>query len=330
MARGNMIYMMGSVISKPTIKIDKDGNFIVGRITLLTARRSGLNSRQQLAGEVRSDEQLIMSRNPYMIEHRIAELSEGDIICVKGTLSTREVMKKVRCPYCSEIASESMGVIVYIDPLSIMKIKEAGELEPEEVIKFLAKNTEFSNYAMCFGTLVREPRYSLDYEGATRREANIQVALNRKRQIIEDGPEKKTDYPYIRAFGKIAEETAKVLHTGSEIYIEGAIETREIQMTKVCSHCEKEFFVNGTAVELVPYSVEYISNIDTTVLQTQEELDNSSDELKGYMEQEIKDMSEEYNDEYSNEYSNESSDDNEYKASDYMDNYDDEDYDENY
>ena len=283
MARGNMVFMMGKVISRPVIKLDKDGEYVSGRLEILTARRSGLSPKSRLAGEARSDQQLIQSRDPYIIEHKMAVLEEGDIIFLKGSLSTREVIKKMRCPYCSEIAQQSAGVIVYVDPISIIKVMTTEGMSEEEVAKFLISNAELSNYAMFFGSLVREPRYAPDFGGTTRREANIQIALNRKRLIPEDGPDKMTDYPYVRAFGKIAEESAKVLHTGSEIYIEGAVETRQIVLKKVCPECGKDFEVDSTAVEIVPYSVEYINNVDVSVLKTKEEFDDSTDALKRYM-----------------------------------------------
>lgn len=285
MARGNMVFMMGKVISRPVIKTNKDQEFVSGRVEVLTARRSGLSPKSRLAGEARSDIQLIQSRDPYIIEHKIAELEENDLVFIKGSLSTREVMKKVRCPYCSEIAQQSAGVIVYVDPITIIKfsINSGNKMTEAEIAEFLITNAEISNYAMFFGSLVREPRYAPDYGGTTRREANIQIALNRKRLIPEDGPDKMTDYPYVRAFGKIAEESAKVLHTGSEIYIEGAVETRQIVLRKICPECEKEFEIDSSAVEIVPYSMEYINNVDVSVLKTKEEVEDSTDALKRYM-----------------------------------------------
>ncbi len=303
MARGNMVYMMGKVLSRPLIKINEEGEYISGRLTILTVRRSGLNSKSRLAGEVRADEQLILSRDSYLIEHKLANIQEGDMVIVKGTLSTRDVPKKIRCPWCSEIAASSLGVIVYVDPLTITRMFSTDDMTDEEVQKFLGKNAELSNYAACFGTLVREPRYAPDYGVTNRRETNIQVALNRKRMIVEDGPDKRTDYPYIRAFGKIAEETAKVLHTGSEIYVEGAVETRKVEIEKNCPFCEKDFIVQTSAVEIVPYTIEYISDVDTSILLQNEEeetLDTKSD-IAMYTEQQEQDE-DMYDDDYEDNY----------------------------
>ncbi len=318
MARGNRIYMMGKVMSRPVIKLDKDGEYVSGRLEILTARRSGLSPKSRLAGEARSDIQLIQSRDPYIIEHKIAILEEGDIVFLVGTLSTREVIKKMRCPHCSEIAQQSAGVIVYVDPIAIIKVMTTVDMSDEEVAKFLISNAELSNYALFFGSLVREPRYAPDFGGTTRREANIQIALNRKRLIPEDGPDKTTDYPYVRAFGKIAEESSKVLHTGSEIYIEGAIETRQIVLKKICPECGQDFEVDSTAVEVVPYSVEYINNVDVSVLKTKEELEDSTDALKRYMT--LKES-------YPEQFRNKKNDDSDSYTDD-MSDYDDEGFDD--
>lgn len=283
MARGNMVYMMGKIINKPIIKLDKDGTeFISGRFTLLTARRSKLNEKGNLSGVVRSDEQIIISRNPYIIENKIANLEEKDLVIVKGSLSTREVNKKVRCPWCNKINSQSVGVLVYIDPVTIIKIKSLKN-EPEEAInRFLIDNAEISNYAMFFGTLVRPPRYAPDF-GGNNKETTIQIAINRKRLIVEDGPEKRTDYPYVKAFGQKAEEYARVLHTNSEIYIEGAIQTREVILERSCFEpdCLKDFKVESTAIEIVPYSIEYIDDVDTDILKRMNE-----EESKGEISEE--------------------------------------------
>lgn len=278
MARGNMVIMLGMVTSKPFLQLNSEGEFKTGRITLLTMRRSGLNNQQRLAGAARADEQLVMSRDSYLIEHKMANLEEKDFVLIKGSLSTREVPKKVRCPECGEVNIQPMGVIVYVDPLTITKIGSAEGMSTDELTKYLIKNAEFSNYIACFGTLVREPRYAPDYGVTNRRECNIQVALNRKRLIVEDGPDKKTDYPYIRAFGKIAEESAKVLHTGSEIYVEGAIEARTVTLTKICPTCSCEFEADTKAVEIVPYSMEYISSDIDTSLLVEEDTDNTEQE----------------------------------------------------
>lgn len=330
MARGNRVYMMGKVISRPVIKLDKDGEYVSGRLEILTARRSGLSPKSRLAGEARSDEQLIQSRDPYVIEHKMAVLEEGDIIFLVGTLSTREVIKKMRCPHCSEIAQQSAGVIVYVDPIAIIKVMTTKDMSEEEVAQFLISNAELSNYAMFFGSLVREPRYAPDFGGTTRREANIQIALNRKRLIPEDGPDKTTDYPYVRAFGKIAEESAKVLHTGSEIYIEGAIETRQIVLKKTCPECGMDFEVDSSAVEIVPYSVEYINNVDVSILKTPEELEDSTESLQRYMmmKEEYPDISEDDSDEISDDGSDDY-EDNDYEDDDYEDDEDDEDNEDN-
>ncbi len=271
MARGNTVIMMGVLLDKPIIKVNKDGDIVSGRFIIQTTRRTSMNSQNRLVGEARMDEQLIMSRNEIVIEHGMSDLEIGDIIMIRGTLSTREIPKKVRCPYCGEVAVQNMGVMVYVDPELIMKVRKAGELSKEETDKFLLTFSGLSNYSFFFGTLVREPRYAPNYGGTTRKETNIQIAVNRKREIIEDGPDKRTDYPYVRTFGKMAEETAKVLHTGSEIYTESSIQTRNIEIKKICPNCSSNFIIESSAVEIVPYSIEYISNVDTDILRENDE-----------------------------------------------------------
>lgn len=300
MAKLNIVNLMGVILEDPIIKVTKDGEYVTSTLKILTARRSYQNEKQNLAGIVRSDIQQVVTRSAYLIENFILDLEVGDLVIVKGSLSTREITRKVRCPHCGEIEPTSIGVKVYVDPVTIFKVKSVNESSEEDINKMLVTFSEISNYATFFGTLVREPRYAPDY-GVARREIGMQVALNRKRYIVEDGPDKRTDYPYVRAFGELAEKCSKVLHTGSEIYIEGAIETRELQLEKQCSSCRETFFVNSVAVEIVPYSIEFTEGIDLTPLRnekygiTDDEEDDDSDN--------------DYEDDYDEDYEDDEDDD---------------------
>ena len=292
MARLNHVLMMGVIQDDPIIKITKSGEYVSASLTILTARRSYMNEKQNLAGIVRSDLQQIVTKNAYLIENQIINLEAGDLIITTGTMSTKEVTRKIRCPYCGGVDDHIMGVKVYIDPKCILKIRSVAECDEQEINELLVTYSELSNYSQFFGTLVREPRYAPDY-GVAKRELDIQVALNRKRYIVEDGPDKKTDYPYVRMFGQMAETCNKVLHTGSEIYIEGAIETREIEIEKICPSCNEQFFAGNVAVEIVPYSVEFTENVDVSILRDPEATAEVNE----------KSNNEEYDEEYNETYS---------------------------
>ena len=276
MGRLNTVTMVGRVEKKPMVKIKKEpgepDKYEVATIYLLTARRSMRNDKGNLAGLVRTDVQIVKTRNQYLIEDHIVKqkLEVGDLILVSGTLSTMDKQEKAVCPHCGEKNEQYFTVSVYIDAKSILKIRSIREMESQDILQLLAKYADISNNAQFFATLVREPRYAPDF-GVARRELSMHVAMNRKRRIEEDGPDKRTDYPHVRAFGKQAEDGSKVLHIGSEIYIEGAIETRDHRVSRICPFCEEKYEVEKKAVEIVPYSIEYTENVDVTPLRQEDE-----------------------------------------------------------
>ena len=295
MAKLNQVYMMGVIQDDPVIKVTNTGEYVVSQLKILTARRSYQNEKQNLAGVVRSDIQQIITRSSYVIDKFILDLEVGDLVLVKGTLSTRDIIKKIRCPYCGDLDESSIGVKVYIDPICILKVRSVKDCSEQEITDLLVTYAELSNYATFFATLVKEPRYGPDY-GSPRRELGCHAALNRKRYITEDGPDKKTDYPYIRMFGQMAENCNKVLHTGSEIYLESAIETREVELEKRCPSCGETFYLKNVAVEIVPYSVEFTENVDVTPLR--DDYEEPEDEDDGYEEDYESDEEGEETDDY--------------------------------
>ena len=174
-----------------------------------------------------------------------------------------------------------MGVEVYVDPSDILKFP--GEYTQEEAVKLIIEHADRSNRVRFFSTILEEPRYAPD-EGATKRQLDCHVALNRRRFIPEDGPDKKADYPWIRVYGRMAEEGSKVLHAKSEIFVDGAIQVREIENAKACPYCGVEFYVDHPVVELIPYSIEYTENCDVEALA---ELKETGRLLTNNVEQEI-------------------------------------------
>ena len=259
MAKENTIFMMGILTEKPTIKVNTNKEFVVARIKIMTVRRSWANEELRLRGTPRTDIQYVITRNSGMIEKYIVPLTKGDVVLVKGSLSTRETKKRFTCPHCGIMNIYEGSVMVYVDPIFIEKVNE-HDLDEEKATEQLLTKAEISNYAFIFGTLCRDPEYFS--EDGQKEECDFQIATNRKRRIIEDGPDKKTDYPYVKTYGPKTREYSEVLHTGSEIFINGAIQSREITMHRVCGECYKEFEAQGATMEIVPYSIEYVKNCD--------------------------------------------------------------------
>lgn len=277
MARENTVFLYGRVIQKPAIYVDSKTNEITsGQITMTTLRRTYATDDLILKGAIRLDIPCVFSRNDKLIRHQMAEIQQGDMVMVKGSLCTQESSRKYICPYCGHEHIKEEAVIVYIDPIHIMRL-ESGCNE-KEGFERLRENDEISNQLFIFGTLCREPMYYTNEE-SRKKECQFQIATNRKRRIEADGPLKKTDFPWVKAFGGLAYECSEVLHTGSSIYINGAIETREITQRFVCEECGQNYEKKGYSTEIVPYSIEYLKNCDIPE-KIEEELPNDEEETK--------------------------------------------------
>lgn len=259
MAKENTVYLYGYVSQNPTVRISTEREFLSGKLILTTIRRSYISDEMFLKGNTRWDSPCVFSKNARLIEKQIMNINEGDLVYVKGTLCTMETPKKYKCPNpnCNHVTVKENGVVVYVDPVFVTKV---GHCETkEEAYEFLKNMDEISNQVYIMGTLCREPVYYED-ENSKKKECQFQIASNRNRHILEDDPDKRTDYPWVKSFGKRAEEYAAALHTGSSIYMNGAIETREITTTILCEECGLEYERPGVSMEIVPYHVEYMQN----------------------------------------------------------------------
>ena len=198
--RENTAYLYGQLTRDPICyKNPSTQELLSGQITIKTARRTNATGELFVKGRLR-------------------------IVLVKGSLSTQETEKKFICKKCGHEMIKHEAVVIYIDPLHIKKF--ASGLSTEEGLKEIENNIEISNEIMITGTLCREPAY---YKENNIRNCQFQIAANRKRRIIEDGPEKRTDFPWIKTFGDMAEEISGVLHQGSVISICGGVETRSFE-----------------------------------------------------------------------------------------------------
>ena len=277
MAKENTVYLCGYAEQNPVVKINADREYLSGKIILTTIRRSYATEEMYIKGNIRWDSPCVFTRNSKIIQDQIMKVDAGDIIFVKGTLCTMETPKRFKCPNpdCNHITVKENGVVVYVDPIYIKKLGHCDS--PEEAYEQLKEMDEMSNLVHIMGTLCREPLY-YENKDIKKQECQFQIASNRNRHILEDDPDKRTDYPWCKSFGKHAKEYSEALHTNSSIYINGAIETREIVNNIVCEACGMEYEKPGVSMEIVPYHVEYIQNCNIPNREDEEEL-NGEEEI---------------------------------------------------
>lgn len=274
MAKENTVYLYGRVLVPPNIRIDTDGNYLSGKIILHTVRRSAASKELLLQGERRWDYIAVLSKHAKLIKDRMADLEEGDMVQVKGTLCTYEKIKQFICPHCGEVTSRD-GVIIYVDPIFIKRC-EIG-VSQEEGYRLIEDSEEISNQVKIMGTLCREPQL---YENPKNKqmECDFQIASNRNRHILEDNPEKRTDYPWVKAYGKQAVDYYEALHVNSTVYIDGALQARSVKREFVCEKCGEVFEAVDSAIDIIPYNLEYLKDCSLPGSNSEEEFEGGGDE----------------------------------------------------
>lgn len=273
MAKENTVYLYGRVLVPPNIRIDTDGNYLSGKIILHTVRRSAASKELLLQGERRWDYIAVLSKHAKLIKDRMADLEEGDMVQVKGTLCTYEKIKQFICPHCGEVTSRD-GVIIYVDPIFIKRC-EIG-VSQEEGYRLIEDSEEISNQVKIMGTLCREPQL---YENPKNKqmECDFQIASNRNRHILEDNPEKRTDYPWVKAYGKQAVDYYEALHVNSTVYIDGALQARSVKREFVCEKCGEVFEAVDSAIDIIPYNLEYLKDCSLPGSNSEEEFKGGGD-----------------------------------------------------
>lgn len=105
-----------------------------------------------------------------------------------------------------------------------------------------------------------EPEYYAN-EDSRLQTCQFPIASNRLRRIKEDGADKNR-LSLGKMFRPMAEQHSICLHTNSTIYINGAIEARDIEIEMCCEQCQQNFLAK--AVPLKSYRI--ILNTLMTVL----------------------------------------------------------------
>lgn len=252
MARHNDVRLYGQVSKEPRIITDENGNYVRGMCPLNIIR--GVRDFGNHINGLKYDAPIIMTGDP----EKIAEMATwkvNDMILIKGTVTTKEVTKSTTCIHCKH-KNSVQGNVVFINPIALSA--EKRNLTDEEALEELKKHVEISNNVTVIGTLCRDVSTYTSEKGLAI--SQYQLAVNRKFRLRDDAAENRTDYPWIKSYGDIGEEDAKFLHMGSVVLIDGMIQTRDVKRKTVCSECGEEYVWKDNALEIVPFSVEYLQN----------------------------------------------------------------------
>ena len=251
MAKHNLVILNGVVSNQPKIiKSEETGEYVRGVCSITTIR--GVRDFGNNIDHVKYDSPIIMSGNPDIIKV-MAEWNEGDMVEIKGSITTKDVIKSTKCTHCGNI-NKRKGNVVYINPI-FAETKEKG-LNKEQGLELLKRRCEISNQVTVIGPVCREPALYKTDKGLNI--ATYQMAIRRKYRIKDDNPDIKTDFPWIKSYGSIAANDAKIIKKGTYLFIDGMLQTRKLERDQVCEKCGESYKWSDSAMEIVPFATEYL------------------------------------------------------------------------
>lgn len=250
MARHNMAFLLGIVMTKPIIHIDDD----TGEASYASCPIHVVRGYRDVGDQkkIKHDNPLIMTREPFVIKE-MDTWEENDIVEIKGVIACKTINKTTTCKHCGK-KNAFPGALVFINPIFARKRGHANS--SDEAIQYLNDNREVSNQIFVFGRLCREPKKITPREGLIV--TQYQMALNRKYRVRTDPPEIRTDFPWVKSYGENALKDRKYLHTGSIVFVDGCLQARSVMRKSKCVHCGEMYIWKDHAMEIVPYDTEYV------------------------------------------------------------------------
>lgn len=254
MARENTVYLHGQIPSKPKLYVDPEGNIVHGTFTLNVMRRPFLTGEgQPNMGNLRIDNPVIMTRDPDLLK-QVITFHAGDMVDVKGVLTTRNAKKDSFCP--NGHRNSQIGTLVFVTPIYLCR-REQG-LSIEEGGRLIRDRCEISNNVIIVGTVCKELDFHEFDEEQKGCVAQYQIASNRRYHIKDAHNDERTDYPWVKTINQQARQDKEHLRVGSVVMLNAAIQTRNIKRELTCPICSAKYEIEETVSELFPYAVEYL------------------------------------------------------------------------
>lgn len=254
MARSNEILLNGMVMQQPQIMLDSQGHYMRGSVPIQVIRGNRDIGNNQLAN-VRYDAPIIMSGNPSIIEDMV-NLKPFDMVEIKGVYTTRDIKRTKMCSCGNKISKP--GTLSFISPIYI-EVRETG-LTEAQAKQILDKRCEVSNSVTVIGNVTSEPEYTND---GKLKMLQYTIAVARQYFLKDDSTLSKVDYPHIKAYGKNAEKDHERIKTKTQVMIKGMLQTRQYTQKFVCEECGQELEGTAVAMEIIPYSTEYLKDFIT-------------------------------------------------------------------
>lgn len=239
MARENSFTFFGELDGSPIVLFNEEAKSYRVTFTMKTIRRSGRTDYPKIS---------IYSLDEETARKYVAKLKPGIFVQVRGMLSTKMVQKPVRCEKCGDVSmidTLQSEIISFGNPFVLTE-----KVDPSEIV-------EFANSGTIIGTLCTDIQRKDTPSSSTV--AQFQMAVNRRYRVNEHEKGTRTDYPWIKTFGNVADECLKRLHKSSQVYISGVFQTRDISRHVRCNQCGEEIVYSERVGEVVPIGIEFLN-----------------------------------------------------------------------
>lgn len=254
MAKLNYVVLYGIAEDDPIIIPDEEGNPEDVYLPLRVAERTSDAAYGKINVIFSTP---IVRTNDRKLARELARAKKGDYITVTGMLTTTLLPKSFMCNECHKEFEET-SEFIYVAPKHLRIL--AKGLPREDTLNLLREDIEESDEVLVCGNLCEDPLYS-DKNGEGIPQLEYQLAVTRTKRIANDTEEDKTDYPFVHAYGVLAEEGKDALMCGSKVLIRGHLRTTNIEHKRKCSACGHEFVVSDFPyIEIAPAFVEYLYN----------------------------------------------------------------------
>lgn len=255
MAKHNYAMLNGQVRENP--RLIKNASGAIERIICPILVIRGVRDFGNNIDHIKYDSPFVMTNNPELIKI-MKTWEKGDMVEIKGSVTTKDIVKSTTCKHCGHKHKKN-GNMVYINP--IFACVHEKRLSPSEGLEILKARCEISNQVTLIGPVCREPQLFVTDNGLSI--TTYQMAVRRKYRIASDSSDNKTDFPWVKSYGAIAKNDAASIKKGAYIFVDGMIQTRELDRIQVCEECGKEYHWNDFAMEIVPFATEYLRDYYT-------------------------------------------------------------------
>lgn len=240
MARENAFTFIGEVVNVPVALLNEESRNYRITFTLAIPKRNGKVNYPKINVYDLTEEDA---------RKYVSLMRPGVFVILRGMVFTSVVKKPVRCESCGQVSmiDTLQTEIISFDHPYVLKEK----LDQTEIC-------EFSNRGIVLGNVCSEVYRRDGMTSGTA--AQFQMAISRKFCTKNMKEDKRTDFPWVKVFGKIADECLKRIRPGSQIYMACLFQTRDLERHVKCQNCEQMLIYDERVGEIIPYSIEFLNN----------------------------------------------------------------------